>query len=126
MVRMHRDWLHPLPALPAEVRELQLLLEGRRGLVEQRTALVQRLTAALKGYFPQALACVGNVDTPLCWAFLRRWPTLAAVRRARPGTLEAFYREHGLHAAEQIATRIAVVGPPRAPHATRSTNSLIH
>ena len=37
LMRVHRDWLRPLPAVPAAVRGLQMLLEARRGLVDQRT-----------------------------------------------------------------------------------------
>ena len=109
LVRLHRDWLRPLPAVAAPVRELQMLLEARRGLVDQRTALCQQLTAALKGYFPQALDLVNTVDTPLCWALLRRWPTLAAVQRARAETLRRFYGEHGVYSAERVEERLAVV-----------------
>lgn len=110
LVRIHRDWLRPLPAVPAPVRALQLLLEGRRGLVGQRTALCNQLTAALKAYFPQALELVGgDVGAPLAAAFLRRWPTLAAVQRARPATLRRFYYAHHLRSAERIAERLGVV-----------------
>lgn len=109
VVRVHRDWLRPLPAVPAEVRQLQLLVEARRALVEQRTAVVQQLTTALKGYFPQALQCAGAMDTPMGWAFLRRWPTLQAVQRAQPQTLRRFYHEHGGRSAAVIEQRLAVV-----------------
>ena len=110
LVRIHRDWLRPLPAVPAALRELQLLLEARRGLVEQRTGLGNQLTAALKGYYPQALLLVGgDVGSPLAAAFLRRWPTLAAVQRARPQTLRRFYYAHHVRSAERIAERLAVV-----------------
>jgi len=39
LLRVHRDWLRPLPTVPAAARELQMLLEARRGLVDQRTGL---------------------------------------------------------------------------------------
>jgi transposase len=110
LVRIHRDWLRPLPAVPAEVRALQMLLEARRALVDQRTALCNQLTAALKGYYPQALQLIGGeVGAPLADAFLRRWPTLAAVQRARPETLRRFYQAHHVRSAERIAERLAVV-----------------
>lgn len=115
LVRLHRDWLRPLVPLPAATRELQLLVEARRGWVEQRTALCNQLKAALKGYYPQALALVGeDVGTPLAWAFLRRWPTLAAVQRARPQTLRDFYHVHRVRSAELIAQRVAVVSTATA------------
>jgi transposase len=106
LLRVHRDWLRPLRPMPATVRQLQLLLEARRGFVDQRTALVEQLTAALKAYYPQALQLVGNLNSPLAWAFLRRWPTLAALQAARPTMLERFYRTHGLHAGDLIAARL--------------------
>lgn len=109
LVRVHRDWLRPLALLPAEVRELQMLLEARRGWVEQRTAWCEQLGAALKGYYPQALELVGTLNSPLCWALLRRWPTLAAIQKARLETLRRFYREHGVHSTEEIESRLAVV-----------------
>jgi transposase len=110
LVRIHRDWLRPLPAVPAAVRELQMLLEARRGLVNERTGLSNQLTAALKGYYPQALQLVGeDAGSPLAGAFLRRWPTLEAVQRASPETLRRFYHAHHVRSAERIDERLAVV-----------------
>lgn len=109
LLRLHRDWLRPLRPMPATVRQLQLLLEARRGFVGQRTALVEQLTAALKAYYPQALQLVGQLNSPMAWAFLRRWPTLAALQASRPSTLERFYRTHGLHLSELIAQRLQLV-----------------
>jgi len=110
LVRVHRDWLRPLAPLTAETRELQLLVEARRMLVEQRTALCNRLKATLKSYYPQALELVGgDVGTPLAWAWLRHWPTLALAQRARPQTLRAFYQAHQVRSPELIEQRVAVV-----------------
>jgi transposase len=110
LVRIHRDWLRPLPALPAEVRELQMLLEARRGLVDQRTGLCNQLTAALKGYYPQALQLVGDdIGGPMARAFLRRWPTLQAAQRARADALRRFYQGHHVRSVERIAERLIVL-----------------
>ena len=110
LMRVHRDWLRPLPAVPAAVRGLPRLLEARRGLVDQRTGLCNQLTAALKGHYPQALVLVGHdVGAPLPCAFLRRWPTLSAVQRARPETLRRFYHAHQVRSEERIAERLALV-----------------
>ena len=110
LLRVHRDWLRSLPTVPAAARELQMLLETRRGLVDQRTGLCSQLSAALKGYYPQALALVGHdVGTPLACAFLRRWPTLSAVQQARPKTLRDFYHAHQVRSEERIEERMAVV-----------------
>ena len=96
--------------VPAAVRELQMLLETRRGLVNQRTGLCNQLRAVLKGYYPQALTLVGqDVGAPLAYAFLQRWPTLSAVQRARPETLRNFYHAHQVRSEERIEERLAVV-----------------
>jgi transposase len=110
LVRIHRDWLRPLSVVPAEVRELQLWVEMRRAIVDQRSALCNQLTAALKAYFPQALELIGNdIGAPLAGAFLQRWPTLAAVQHARPETLRHFYQVHQVRSAERIAERLQLV-----------------
>jgi transposase len=106
----HRDQLRAWqPDTPA-TRELQLLAEARRDAVDQRTRLSNQLTAVLKRYFPQALTLAGcDVDTPLACAFLARWPSLAAVQRAAPATLRAFYYAHRCRQEERIVERLALV-----------------
>jgi transposase len=110
LVRLHRDWLRALPARPPQERQLQMLVETRRALVDQRTALSNQLTAVLKGYFPQALQLVGeDIAAPLARAFLRRWPTLAAAQRARPETLRRFYYGHQVRSSQRIEERLALI-----------------
>jgi transposase len=53
-------------------RSLRLLTEGRRDLVNQSTALTNRLTALLKGYYPQALRWVGTLDSGWACDFLEQ------------------------------------------------------
>src|SRR5262245_6289383 len=57
-------------------RSLRLLTEGRRDLVNESTGLTNRLTALLKGYYPQALKWVGSLDNAWACDFLEQWPTL--------------------------------------------------
>jgi transposase len=109
LLRTHPNWVRPLVALSVETRELLLLVETRRMLVGQQTALCNQLTATLKNYYPQALELVGDIGTPLAWAFLRRWPTLEAARRARPNTLRDFYHAHHVRSAERIEERLTLV-----------------
>ena len=55
MVRKHPDRFRAWVADDADTRSLQLLVEGRRKLVNQMTRLTNRLTSHLKNYYPQAL-----------------------------------------------------------------------
>lgn len=86
----------------AETRRLGELSTLRRTLVEERKRLALQLTSSLKQYFPLILKLAGrglcsdrNLD------LLRRWPTLAELKRVHPRTLRAFLAEHGLRNADQ-------------------------
>ena len=49
----------------------------------------------------------GALDSRQACDFLARWPTLAAVRRARPATVRRFYQQHNCRRAAVIDTRLA-------------------
>jgi len=53
----HRGRLRRLDPDTAEIRLLQFQVENRRKLVDERTALSNRLTDQLKIYYPQVLGC---------------------------------------------------------------------
>jgi transposase len=109
LLRTHRDKLTPLILDTAQTRELAALVAARRSAVNQRTSTVCQLYSVLKSYFPQALTLAGeNLTTPMALAFLRRFPELAAVKKAKPATLSAFYRQHHARSAERIAERLAL------------------
>src|SRR6266446_5655693 len=95
-------------------RSIQLLNEGRRGLVDERTALTNQLTAALKAYFPQALDWFGDLHTARACAFLKRWPSLQYLKRATPSSIRKFYKAQGYRGQdklEQLITNIKQAQP---------------
>jgi transposase len=75
-------------------RSLRLLTEGRRDLVNQSTALTNQLTALLKGYYPQSLAWVGELDTAWACDFLQQWPTLQSLQASSRRQILRFYEKH--------------------------------
>src|SRR5262245_14270974 len=75
-------------------RSLSLLTEGRRNLVNQSTALTNQLTALLKGYYPQALAWVGTLDTASACDFIEQWPTLQSLQVSSRRQILRFYEKH--------------------------------
>lgn len=106
----HEASLRPWVPDDAKTRALGRLVEARRKAVDLRTKLVQKLTAELKGYFPQALDWTGgHLASRLATDFLLKWPTLAAVQRARPETVRSFYYAHNCRAGERIEERIAQI-----------------
>lgn len=102
----HRERLRPLQPDTTETRLLQILVEGRRLLVDEKTRQKNRLTACLKMYFPQILHWFDKVDSALVGAVLKRWPSLPELKRAHPGTLRKFFHEHHCRSEELIQQRI--------------------
>jgi transposase len=105
----HRDKLTPLIPQSAAMRALAQLVEHRRRLVGDKVRCTNRLTSALKNYFPHVLQWFQEKDTGIFCDFLRRWPTLKAAQLARRTTLEHFFREHYVRSADVIKTRIEAI-----------------
>ena len=82
----------------------------RRTLVEDRTAHTNRLGATLQCYYPLAEDLfAANPGTPLALAFLRRWPTLAAVQGVKPHRRRKFFYAHHSRSEDCITHRLAAV-----------------
>jgi transposase len=95
MVRLHRDKLHPWAPDDSLTRELSLLVEYRRQLVDDRKRLTNRVRDLLKQYFPQALDWAGELGSLLAIDFLTKWPKLEAIQKTSPQKIRDFYRAHG-------------------------------
>jgi transposase len=107
LLEKHRDRLHAWIPDDPDTRALTRLVEARRKAVDERTQLGQRLSAELKGYFPQALEWAGeDLTSPMAGDFLQRWPSLLDVQRARPHRVRHFYTSHHCRSAARIETRV--------------------
>jgi transposase len=105
----HHDKLQPLNPQSPTMCALTQLIEHRRRVVGDKVRITNRLTSALKNYFPQVLQWFQEKDTTIFCDFLSRWPTLEAVQLARWATLETFFREHHVRYADVIAQRIQAI-----------------
>ena len=93
-----------------KTRLIGALARQRREAVEERVRLTNKLTAALKGYFPQALDLVGEkLNSPMACDFLLKWPTLEAAQAANPGELRKFYYGHHSSRGDLIRERIQMI-----------------
>jgi transposase len=106
---LHRDRVKPWVPDDPQTRALQRLVEFRRQIVNQRTALTNQLTQILKDYFPQALDWAGDINRVMACDFLSKWPTLEKVKKAKPDTLRTFYRQHGSRSGELIEVRLKAI-----------------
>jgi len=106
----HHEQLKPWAPEDSLTRALQQLVVHRRAVVDERTALTNRLQALLKQYFPQALnLCGEDLWRPLATSFLLRWPSLQAVQKVRHATLQQFYYLHGSRSATLLEKRLELV-----------------
>lgn len=105
----HPSHFTPLNPQSVEMRSLMTLVEHRRRIMDDRTRITNRLRNALKQYYPQVLDWFDHIDTPLFCDFMKQWPTLAQVKRARRTTLEKFFHEHNMHRKPLLARRIEAI-----------------
>lgn len=105
----HPTALKPLVPDNVETRILQRLVEDRRVLVSEKVRLTNRITAALKSYFPQALQWFDDIDTQIFCDFVQQWPTLNAAQKARASTLTKFFKSHRCVRQNVIDKRIKAI-----------------
>jgi len=105
----HTEHFKALNPQSVEMRTLMTLVEQRRRLMNDRVRITNRLRNALKQYYPQALEWFDRIDTLLFCDFIKRWPSLVQVRRARKATLEKFFREHNMNRKALLERRLAAI-----------------
>ncbi len=88
-------WRQLKPDDPLTV-ELRLLCRDEIVLIEQRTALVCQLRAALHEYYPVALEAFDDWTLPSAWAFVEAFPTPTALAAAGKRKWEKFLHTHKL------------------------------
>ena len=96
-------------------RALRQWVESRRMLVGEKVRLTNRITAALKSYFPQVFDWFEDKDTIAFCEFLEQFPNLQAAQAATADVLRDFFRSHHIIRKTTIQRRtqqIQDAGPP--------------
>ena len=106
LLRKHRDKLRVWEPSSVEIWKLTQLVESRRCLVEEKVRLTNRITAALKNYYPQVLEWFEDKDTQVFCAFVERYPTLEAAQAASDDELKLFFKTHHVVRKTAIARRL--------------------
>ena len=86
--------------------ELGLLCRDEIALIEQRTALVCQLRAALHEYYPVALQAFDDWTLRSTWAFIEAFPTPAGLTKAGKRKWEKFLHTHKLYNTATYAKRL--------------------
>ena len=109
LLLVHPEKLQALRPQSAAMRTLEQLVEQRRMLVQEVGRITNRLSAALKEYFPQVLDWFKDKDTLVFCDFVSRWPTLKQAQRARKARLYAFFHEHNVRYPHVIEARVQAI-----------------
>jgi transposase len=102
-LRTDHAQLHALQPSSEPAQELKVLTRDYTRLTRDQTRLVNQLTATLKEYYPRALEICGDLTTKRTAAFLRAYPTPAALGACPRRQWLRFATTHRWN-AEQAAT----------------------
>lgn len=109
LIQRHFERFTPLLPDSPEMRALQQLVEYRRSCVADRVRITNRITSALKNYYPQPLDWFDDKSTQLFCDFLSRWPSLECLHKVRASTLQRFFYAHNVRKSSVIEARIASI-----------------
>lgn len=92
-----------------ETKALRALTRSREDLVEQRVCLANQLRAQLDAFWPGAAQIFSEVDSPICLAFLERYPSPRDARGLGEKRLTGFLARQGYcgrRSAAELLTRL--------------------
>jgi transposase len=110
----HRE-LRPLKPDDPAIIALRIACEDRLRLVEERTAKLNELIAALKMYYPAALGLFGNLESQISLTFLADYPTQSQMRKLEVRHFKNWLRKHQYNHPGRIAEMIAALSQPVLP-----------
>lgn len=108
-LRHRRALLRPLTPGDVRARELALLCADEVRLIQDRTALVNQMRAALKEYHPTALEWFADWTSPAAWDFVLTFPGPAALAGASRKRLIGFLKTHGIGLTPKWEERVRLV-----------------
>jgi transposase len=114
----------PLRPQDEATATLRALCRDEIALIEQRTALVNQLQAALREYYPAALEVFADWTAPHAWALILQFPTPGQLQGAGKRKWEKFLHTHRLWRPETVARRLEIFATAQAlPASTAVTTA---
>jgi transposase len=105
-----------------ETKALRALTRAREDLVGARVALANQLRSELERFWPGATRIFADVDSPICLAFLERYPSPVDARALGHKRLAGFLARHrysGRKSPDELLARLRSAPSGRAGHAER-------
>jgi transposase len=107
---------------------LRALCRDEISLIQQRTALVNQLQAALREYYPAALELFEDWTAPSAWALVLQFPTPLRLQNAGKRQWQKFLHAHKLWRPQTVERRMEIFARAdalRASPAVVSAKSLL-
>lgn len=102
-----KGW-RPLRPDDPQTQLLRLLCRDEISLIEQRTAHVNELRAALREYYPAALEAFDDWTRPGAWAFVIQFPTPALLIKAGKRKWQNFLHAQRMYRADKTQERMEI------------------
>lgn len=128
LLRTDGHRFEPLRPLSDEVRALRALVRGRDDLVAERVAVANQLRSLLESCWPGAVALFADIDSPIAFDFVARYPTAQSARRLGPQRMASFLATHhysGRRSAEELLARLRQAPQNRAADAEVEAKRLV-
>ena len=109
ILALHMNKLTAITPESAQIRALAQLVVYRRKIVQERVNLSNKITATLKNYFPRAIDWFTEKDTIIFCDFLKKWPSLMQVKKAKKQSLLTFFNQDNSRYPEVNNTRITLI-----------------
>jgi len=90
-------------------RILETLTTHRKSFIKEKVKLTNRITGALKAYYPLVLELFNDLDTFIFCDFIERWPNLSKLKIVRHDTLDNFFKTHRCGREHLIKQRIELI-----------------
>jgi len=84
------------------VRELRIVVQDHHTLIEQQTALINRLRSTLKEYYPEYVKFFTDVACSSSLAFIQACPDFQLAKAKTRSQLSAFFKEHNLRNHKKV------------------------
>jgi transposase len=122
-LRLDGHTWRPLKPNDPATAELRLLCRDEIALIEQRTALICQLRAALKEYYPIVLKAFDDWTLRSPWAFIEAFPTPQALTKAGKRKWEKFLHTHNLYRPATYQKRLDLFAQAEAFCGSRATTN---
>jgi transposase len=105
-LRLDGSQWKPLSRQDPVLEQLRLVCRDEMDLIEERTALMNQLQAALHEYYPAALEAFEDWNCPGAWAFVEAFPTPQALVSAGKRRWDKFLHTHKLYRPQTYEKRL--------------------